>query len=168
LRIDLKSAIKKAVYLPSGLGGYLGYRGLLAMWWIYAILAAIFASLTAIFAKLGVWNINSNLATAIRTIVVLIMVWAIVLIRGEAKGMGSLSRQNVIFLVASGMATGLSWLFYFKALQMGKVSLVAPVDKLSVALTIILSVLFLGETLTLKAAIGALLIVAGTIVLISN
>ena len=136
------------------------------MWWIYAILSAFFASLTAIFAKLGVVNINSNLATAIRTIVILIMIWGIVLAKNEAKGIGSLSRQNIIFLVVSGIATGLSWLFYFKALQLGNVSQVAPVDKLSVALTIVLSVIFLGESMSLKTAIGALFIIAGTFVLI--
>jgi len=138
------------------------------MWWIYAIISAFFASLTAIFAKLGVLNVNSNLATAIRTVVVLIMIWAIVLARGEAKGISSLSKQNVIFLFVSGLATGLSWLFYFKALQLGNVSQVAPVDKLSVALTIVLSVVFLGETLTVKTTIGAVLIIAGTFVLISK
>ncbi|SFQ18298.1 EamA family transporter [Parafilimonas terrae] len=136
------------------------------MWWIYAILSAFFASLTAIFAKVGVANINSNLATGIRTIVVLIMLWCIILARGDAKGMSSLSKQNIIFLVISGMATGLSWLFYFKALQLGNVSQVAPIDKLSVALTIILAIIFLGETLTLKTAIGAALIIAGTLVMI--
>ena len=136
------------------------------MWWIYAILSALFASLTAIFAKLGVANINSNLATGIRTIVVLIMLWCIILAKGEAKGISSLSKQSVVFLVVSGIATGLSWLFYFKALQMGNVSQVAVVDKLSVALTIILAVTFLGETLTLKTAIGACLIIAGTLVMI--
>lgn len=136
------------------------------MWWTYAILSALFASLTAIFAKLGVANINSNLATAIRTFVVLIMIWSIVLAKGEAKEFGSLSKQNIIFLIISGIATGLSWLFYFKALQLGNVSQVAPVDKLSVALTIILAVVFLGEALTLKTAIGAALIIAGTFVMI--
>ncbi len=136
------------------------------MWWIYAILSALFASLTAIFAKLGVANINSNLATGIRTVVILIMIWSIVLARGEAKGIETLSKQNIIFLVISGIATGLSWLFYFKALQIGNVSQVAPIDKLSVALTIILAVIFLGETLTLKTAIGAGLIIAGTLVMI--
>lgn len=136
------------------------------MWWIYAILSAMFASLTAIFAKLGVANINSNLATGIRTIVILIMIWSIVLARGEAKGINSLSKQGVIFLVISGIATGLSWLFYFKALQLGNVSQVAPVDKLSVALTIIIAAIFLGESLTLKTALGAALIIAGTFVLV--
>jgi len=136
------------------------------MWWIYALLSALFASLTAIFAKLGVANINSNLATGVRTVVVLIMLWCIILARGEAKGIGSLSKQNITFLIISGIATGLSWLFYFKALQLGNVSQVAPIDKLSVALTIILAITFLGETLTLKTAVGAGLIIAGTLVLI--
>lgn len=136
------------------------------MWWLYALLSALFASLTAIFAKIGITGVNSNLATAIRTFIILVMTWALVLARGEAKGISTLSRQNIIFLVISGIATGLSWLFYFKALQIGKVSQVAPVDKLSVALTIILSVLFLGETLTVKTAIGAILIIAGTAVMI--
>ena len=136
------------------------------MWWLYALLSALFASLTAIFAKIGITGVNSNLATAIRTFIILVMTWALVLARGEAKGISTLSRQNIIFLVISGLATGLSWLFYFKALQIGKVSQVAPVDKLSVALTIILSVLFLGETLTVKTAIGAILIIAGTAVMI--
>jgi len=136
------------------------------MWWLYALLSALFASLTAIFAKIGIAGVNSNLATAIRTIVILIIAWAIVFARGEAKGLATLSRQNLIFLVISGIATGLSWIFYFKALQMGKVSQVAPVDKLSVALTIVLAVIFLGEALTIKTAIGAALIIAGTVVLI--
>jgi bacterial/archaeal transporter family protein len=136
------------------------------MWWIYAILSAVFASLTAIFAKLGINGVNSNLATAIRTIVILFVAWGIVLAKGEGKGITILSKQNIIFLIISGVATGLSWVFYFKALQIGKVSQVAPVDKLSVALTIVLSVVFLGETLTLKAALGAILIIAGTVVMI--
>jgi bacterial/archaeal transporter family protein len=135
------------------------------MWWIYALLSALFASLTAIFAKIGITGVNSNLATAIRTIIILIVAWGIVLARGETKGIAALSRQNLLFLVISGIATGLSWIFYFKALQLGQVSQVAPVDKLSVALTIVLAVIFLGEALTVKAAIGALLIIAGTVVL---
>ncbi len=136
------------------------------MWWIYALLSALFASLTAIFAKIGIANVNSNLATAIRSIIILMVIWGIVLARGEAKGLSTLSKHTIIFLVISGIATGLSWIFYFKALQIGKVSQVAPVDKLSVALTIILSIVFLGEALTIKTAIGALLIIAGTAVLI--
>ena len=136
------------------------------MWWIYALLSAFFASLTAIFAKIGITGVNSNLATAIRTIVILVVAWGIVFWRDEAKGISTLSKNNLLFLIISGVATGLSWIFYFKALQIGKVSQVAPVDKLSVALTIVLSIVFLGEALTLKAAIGALLIIAGTLVLI--
>ena len=136
------------------------------MWWIYAILSALFASLTAIFSKLGVANINSNLATGIRTIIILLMIWTIILTRGEAKGISSLSKQSLTFLIISGIATGLSWLFYFKALQLGNVSQVATIDKLSVALTIILAIIFLGETLTLKTAIGAGLIIAGTLVML--
>jgi bacterial/archaeal transporter family protein len=136
------------------------------MWWLYALLSALFASLTAIFAKIGVTNLNSNLATAIRTIIILLVAWAIVFIRGEYKTIHNLSKHNLFFLIISGLATGLSWIFYFKALQLGKVSQVAPVDKLSVALTIVLSVIFLGEVLSWKTALGALLIIAGTVVLI--
>jgi bacterial/archaeal transporter family protein len=136
------------------------------MWWIYALLSALFASLTAIFAKMGVTHVNSNLATAIRTIVILLVAWGIVFFRGEYKSIHNLSKQHLFFLIVSGLATGLSWIFYFKALQIGKVSQVAPVDKLSVALTIVLSVIFLGEALSWKTAIGALLIIGGTMVLI--
>ena len=136
------------------------------MWWIYALLSALFASLTAIFAKIGVTDVNSNLATAIRTVIILVVAWGIVLFRGEYKGLHSLSKHSLFFLVISGLATGLSWIFYFKALQIGKVSQVAPVDKLSVALTIVLAVLFLGEALNWKTALGAGLIIGGTLVLI--
>lgn len=138
------------------------------MWWFYALLSALFAALTAIFAKLGIANINSNLATGLRTIVVIVMIWCIIFARGEAKEIHLLTKNHIFFLTISGIATGLSWLFYFKALQIGKVVQVAPVDKLSLALTIILSVIFLGESLTLKTGIGALLIIAGTIMLISE
>ena len=136
------------------------------MWWFYALLSAFFAALTAIFAKIGVENVNSNLATAIRTVVVLIMIWMIVFFRNEYKAIGELSSRNWIFLGISGIATGFSWIFYFKALQMGEVSKVAGIDKLSLALTIIFAVLFLGETLTWKTAVGAGLIIAGTLFLI--
>ena len=135
------------------------------MWFYYALLSAVFAAFTAIFARMGVSNINSTLATGIRTVIILVLVWSIVFIKGEAKDIGSLSKFNLIFLVLSGAATGLSWLFYFKALQIGKVSQVAAVDKLSVAIAIILSLFFFKETLTLKTAIGALLIIGGTILL---
>jgi transporter family protein len=136
------------------------------MWWIYALLSALFASLTAIFAKIGIKGVNSDLATAIRTIIIVIVAWGIVFAKGEQKGIPILSKQNLLFLCISGVATGLSWIFYFKALQIGKVSQVAPVDKLSVALTIMLSFVFLKEVITLKMAIGALLIISGTLVLI--
>ena len=136
------------------------------MWWIYALLSAFFASLTAIFAKVGVTNVNSDLATAIRTVVILIVAWGIVMARGELKGITELSKHNRLFLFLSGLATGWSWIFYYKALQIGKVSQVAPVDKLSVALTIILAMVFLKEALTLKVFFGALLIIGGTLVLI--
>ena len=136
------------------------------MWWTYALLSAFFAALTAIFAKVGVKIVNSDLATAIRTVVILVVAWGIVFFRNETGGISTLSKTNIIFLSLSGVATGLSWIFYFKALQLGTVSQVTPVDKLSVALAIILSILFLGETLTLKMAIGAALIIAGTITLI--
>ena len=136
------------------------------MWWIYALLSAFFASLTAILAKIGISNVNSDLATAIRTIVIVVAAWSIVLLRGEQGGLPLLSKKNILFLVLSGLTTAASWLMYFKALQLGKVSQVAPVDKLSVALTIILAAVFLQEALTLKVLIGAALIIAGTIVLI--
>ena len=136
------------------------------MWWFYALLSAFFAALTAIFAKIGVENVNSNLATAIRTVVVLVMIWMIVFFRDEYKAIGELSSRNWIFLGISGVATGFSWIFYFKALQMGEVSKVAGIDKLSLALTIIFAVLFLGETLTWKTAVGAGLIISGTLFLI--
>ena len=136
------------------------------MWWIYALLSALFAALTAIFAKIGVKGVDTDLATAIRTVVILLLAWAIVIFKGSANSVGGLTKQNWIFLILSGCATGLSWIFYFKALQLGKVSQVAPVDKLSVALAIILAVVFLKEPLTLKSASGALLIIAGTLVLI--
>jgi bacterial/archaeal transporter family protein len=136
------------------------------MWWIYALLSALFAALTAIFAKVGIKGVDSDLATAIRTVVILIIAWSIAFFRGSVAGINALSKQNLLFLVLSGIATGLSWIFYFKALQLGKVSQVAPVDKLSVALAIVLSVLFLGEALTWKTAVGAGLIIGGTLVLI--
>ena len=136
------------------------------MWWIYALLSALFAALTAIFAKVGIKNVDTDLATAIRTVVILFIAWGIAFFRGGTGTILTLSKQNLVFLCLSGIATGLSWIFYFKALQLGKISQVAPVDKLSVALAIILSVIFLGESLSLKNIIGALLIIGGTLVLI--
>jgi transporter family protein len=137
------------------------------MWWIYALFSAFFAALTAVFAKVGIKGVDTDLATAIRTVVILVVAWGIAIFRGGAATMNTLSKQNILFLCLSGVATGLSWIFYFKALQLGKVSQVAPVDKLSVAIAIILSVIFLGEAMTWKTAIGASLIIGGTLVLIS-
>lgn len=136
------------------------------MWKIYALLSALFAALTAIFAKVGVRDINSNLATAIRTGIVLLLTWGIVVAGGQLKGLKDIPGHTWWFLVLSGAATGLSWLFYFKALQMGDVSRVAPVDKLSVVLVIILSFLFLKETVTLKVILGAVLITGGSILML--
>lgn len=136
------------------------------MWWIYALLSAVFAALTALLAKVGIGSVNTDVATAIRAIIILIVAWGIVFFRGEAPLVSSLSKHNWLFLSLSGIATGLSWICYFKALQLGKVSQVAAVDKLSVALAIILAVLFLGEVLTFKTVLGAALIIAGTLVLI--
>jgi len=136
------------------------------MWWIYALLSAVFAALTAIFAKIGIKNVDTNLATAIRTVVILLVAWGIVIFKGSARQAHELTQQNWVFLLLSGCTTGLSWIFYFKALQLGEVSQVAPVDKSSVAMAIILSAIFLGEPLTLKTVLGAGLIIGGTIVLI--
>lgn len=136
------------------------------MWIFYALLSAFFASLTAIFAKIGVKDVNTDLATAIRTVVILILAWGIAFFRGGLATFGTLTKYNLLFLVLSGIATGLSWIFYFKALQLGNVSQVAPIDKLSVALTIILAVVFLKEPINAKEIIGASLIVAGSLVLI--
>ena len=133
---------------------------------MYALGSALFAALTAVLAKIGIKGVNTDLATAIRTVVILVVAWGIVFARSGQDGLSTLTRQNWIFLVLSGVATGLSWILYFKALQLGRVSQVAPVDKLSVAIAILLSVVFLGEVLTWKAALGAALIIGGTIVLI--
>ena len=130
------------------------------------LLSALFAALTAVLAKVGIKGVNTDLATAIRTVVILFVAWGIVFSRGGIESLPTLTRQNWVFLILSGVATGMSWIFYFKALQLGKVSQVAPVDKLSVAIAILFSVLFLGEVLTWKAAIGAILIIGGTLVLI--
>jgi transporter family protein len=136
------------------------------MWRWYALLSAVFAALTAVLAKVGIKGVSSDLATAIRTVVILLVAWGIVLARDNPADIWHLSTRTWVFLGLSGIATGLSWIFYFKALQLGKVSQVAPLDKLSVAIAIGLSVLFLGETLTLKTALGAALIIGGTLVLI--
>ena len=136
------------------------------MWKYYALLSAFFAALTAILAKVGVKGISGNLATAIRTIVILFVAWGIVLASGELKEIKTLTKSNIIFLLLSGIATGLSWIFYFRALETGDVSKVAPIDKLSVAIVIGLSFLILKEPVDVKTIIGGVLIVAGTIVML--
>ena len=136
------------------------------MWIVYALLSAIFAALTAIFAKVGVQHMDSNLATAIRTAIILIITWSIVFFTGSYKSIPGLAGRELLFLLLSGTATGLSWLFYFKAIQLGDISKVAPVDKLSIVFVIILAAIFLQEAVTLKTWIGALLITAGTLVLV--
>lgn len=136
------------------------------MWKVYALLSALFAAFTAIFAKIGVRGVDSNLATAIRTTIILFLTWGIVLASGHASEIKSVPRYTWIFLVLSGLATGLSWLFYFKAIQLGDVSRVQPIDKLSVVFTIILAFLILREPLTPKVIAGGLLITAGAIVML--
>ena len=136
------------------------------MWKYYALLSAFFAALTAIFAKVGVKDINSDLATAIRTTVILFITWGIVLFGSHVGEIKDIPRHTWLFLLLSGAATGLSWLFYFKALQLGDVSRVAPIDKLSVVITICLSFLFLKEPVTWRVVLGALLITGGSIVML--
>lgn len=136
------------------------------MWLLFAILSAVFAALTSILAKIGIENVNSNLATAIRTAVVLVLAWGIVFLTNAQKGLSSISTKSWVFLILSGLATGLSWLCYYHALQTGEVSKVVPIDKLSVVLTLILAFVFLHERFTVKSAAGTLLIAAGTLVMV--
>ena len=136
------------------------------MWFVFAILSAIFAALTSILAKIGIEGVNSNLATAVRTIVVVLMAWFMVFITGNQNGIIDISKKSWIFLILSGLATGASWLCYYKALQLGEASKVVPIDKLSIVITIVLAFIFLGEQITLKTLIGCCLIVAGTFVMI--
>ena len=136
------------------------------MWWLYALLSAVFAALVAVFAKIGIKGVDSDVATAIRTVVILLIAWGIVIIKGATSQLPGLTKQNWLFLILSGCATGLSWLFYFRALSLGAVSRVAPIDKLSVAIAIVKSVVFLHEKLTWQEALGAALIIGGTLLLI--
>ncbi len=136
------------------------------LWWIYALLSAFFAALTTIFAKIGIQNIDANLATAVRTVVIVLMAWGIVIVQGNVIQLATIPRRTLAFLVISGIATGLSWIFYFQALQLGKASQVAPIDKSSVVMVILCSAIFLHEPLTLKVILGGLLIVIGTFVLV--
>ncbi|WP_181986823.1 EamA family transporter [Ruminococcus sp.] len=136
------------------------------MWFVFALLSAVFAALTSVLAKVGIEGVNSNLATALRTCVVLAMAWLMVFITHAQSGIGSIGRKSWVFLILSGLATGASWLCYYKAIQMGSVSKVAPIDKLSVVITLILAVIFLHEDFTIRSAIGAALITAGTILMV--
>ena len=136
------------------------------MWVIFAILSAVFAALTSILAKVGIEGVNSNLATAVRTIVVVLMAWFMVFVTGNQNGIVDISKKSWLFLILSGLATGASWLCYYKALQLGEVSKVVPIDKLSIVITIILAFIFLGEQITLKTLIGCCLIIVGTFVMI--
>lgn len=136
------------------------------MWFILALLSAVFAALTSILAKIGIDGVNSNLATAIRTIVVLIMAWGMVFITNAQKGISNISSKSWLFLVLSGLATGASWLCYYKALQVGDASKVVPVDKLSVVITLVMAFVFLHEQFTSKSLIGCVLIGAGTLIMV--
>lgn len=136
------------------------------MWWIFAILSAVFAALTSILAKIGIDGVNSNLATAIRTVVVVLMAWIMVFITNAQSGLSEISRRSWVFLILSGLATGASWLCYYKALQMGEASKVVPIDKLSVVITLILAFVFLHEQFTAKSLIGCILICAGTLIMV--
>lgn len=136
------------------------------MWLLFAIGSAVFAALTSILAKIGIDGVNSNLATAIRTFVVLLMAWGMVFLTNAQGGISSISGKSWLFLILSGLATGASWLCYYKALQMGDASKVVPVDKMSTVLTLILAFIFLHETFTVKSLIGMILLTVGTLVMV--
>ncbi len=136
------------------------------MWLIFAILSSIFAALTSILAKVGIEGVNSSLATALRTCIVLVMSWGMVFLTNEQSGIGEISRRSWIFLILSGLATGASWLCYYKALQMGEASRVVPVDKLSVVITLVLAFVFLHETVTMRSVIGCIFIAVGTLLMV--
>ena len=136
------------------------------MWFVFALLSAVFAALTSILAKVGIEGVDSNLATALRTSVVLLMSWGMVFLTGAQGGISQINIKSWLFLILSGVATGVSWLCFYRALQMGTVSKVVPIDKLSVVFTLILAFIFLHEKFTVKSAIGAVLITAGTLVMV--
>ena len=136
------------------------------MWFVFALLSAIFAALTSILAKVGIDGVNSNLATAIRTVVVVVMAWGMVFLTNAQSGIAEISRKSWIFLILSGLATGASWLCYYKALQIGDASKVVPIDKLSVVITLVLAFVFLHEEFTIKSLIGCILIGIGTLIMV--
>lgn len=136
------------------------------MWIVFALLSAMFAALTSIFAKIGIDGVNSNLATAVRTVVVVVMSWLMVFITNNQSGLAQISKKSWVFLILSGLATGASWLCYYRALQLGKATEVAAVDKLSIVFTLILAFIFLHDTFTVKSLIGCALIATGTILMV--
>ena len=136
------------------------------MWMLFAILSAVFAALTSILAQVGIDGVNSNLATAIRTVVVVIMAWGMVFLTNAQSGLDEISRKSWLFLILSGLATGASWLFYYRALQIGEASKVVPIDKLSVVITLVLAFVFLHEQVTPKSLLGCVLIGAGTLLMV--
>jgi transporter family protein len=136
------------------------------MWFVFALLSAVFAALTSILAKIGIEGVNSNLATAIRTVVVVVMAWGMVFLTSAQSGLSEISKKSWIFLILSGLATGASWLCYYKALQVGEASKVVPIDKLSVVITLVLAFVFLHEQFTAKSVIGCVLIGAGTLFMV--
>ena len=136
------------------------------MWMVYALLSAIFAAVTSILAKVGIEGVNSNLATAVRTVVVVAMAWVMVFLTNAQSGLSAISRKSWVFLILSGLATGASWLCYYRALQIGEASKVVPIDKLSVVITLLLAFVFLHEQFTAKSLIGVLLIGAGTLLMV--
>ena len=136
------------------------------MWFVFALLSAVFAALTSILAKVGIEGVNSNLATALRTLVVLAMAWMMVFVTNAQGGIGAISRKSWLFLILSGLATGASWLCYYKALQIGEASKVVPIDNLSIVFTLVLAWTFLHEQVNAKSIFGCLLIVAGTLVMV--
>lgn len=136
------------------------------MWFVFALLSAVFAALTSILAKIGINGVNSNLATAIRTMVVLIMAWVMVFLTNAQGGIGTISRKSWLFLILSGLATGASWLCYYRALQIGDASKVVPIDKLSVVITIVLAFVMLHEEVSVKSVVGCLLIGVGTLIMV--
>lgn len=136
------------------------------MWFVFALLSALFAAATSILAKVGIEGVDSNLATALRTAVVLVMAWGMVFLTNAQTGLGKISGKSWLFLILSGLATGASWLCYYRALQVGEVSKVVPIDKLSVVITLVLAFVFLHESFTAKSLIGAALITAGTLVMV--
>ena len=136
------------------------------MWLVLALLSAVFAALTSILAKVGIAGVNANLATAIRTMVVVVMAWGMVFLTNAQGGIGDISKKSWLFLILSGLATGVSWLCYYKALQMGEASKVVPIDKLSVVITVVLAFVFLRETATPKSIIGCVLLCAGTLLMV--